>query len=349
MLSREPRAAIASAEVSARRQALRELRFRVAERSEVVVLITIILVFGFFAISAHNFLTPFALSNILTFASINGILVLGVAMLMISGEFDLSVGSTFAVASYVFALSLIDGVNPLLAMGLALLASGLLGLTNGWIVVQTGIPSFITTLGTMLAFRGIARAIGGGVFASYTGPKLALLGVLNGPIEAVNRLSQPPANFRVSILWFVILAILMSYLLLRTRYGNWTYATGGNPGAAKAQGVPIGRVRLVNFGLAGLLAGAAGVIQFAHRTSVDPLRGFGMELIAVAACVIGGVRLNGGSGTILGPCIGVLLLQMLEQGLVLLRVPVQIFQAVAGSFLILAVIVNTWLGGAPEE
>lgn len=344
-MSRQPRTAQGGETVLPGRVGLREWRFRLAERSDLVVVLTVAGVFAFFAVSAEHFLTPIALSNILTFASINGIVVLGVAMLMISGEFDLSVGSIFAVASYVFALSLIDGVDPILAMLLAFAVSGLLGLINGWIVTRTGIPSFITTLGTMLAFRGIARAIGGGVFASYTGPRLAIFSALNGPIEAVNRLSQPPANFRVSLVWFALLAVVMSYLLLRTRYGNWVYATGGNPGAANAQGVAIERIKLLNFALAGLLAGIAGVIQFGHRISVDPLRGDGLELIAVAACVIGGVRLSGGYGTILGPCVGALLLQMLEQGLVLMRVPVQIFQAVAGSFLILAVVMNTSLGG----
>src|SRR5688572_33362441 len=95
---------------------------------------------------------------------------------------------------------------------------------------------------------------------------------------------------------------------------------------------------MINFILAAFLAGVAGVIQFAHRTSVDPLRGEGLELIAVAGCVIGGVRLSGGYGTIFGACIGILLLQMLEQGLVLMQVPVQIFQAVAGAILLIAVI-----------
>ena len=152
-----------------------------------------------------------------------------------------------------------------------------------------------------------------------------------------------------SVLWFVLLAAVMGFVLLRTRYGNWVFATGGNPRAASAQGVPFNRGKLINFMLTGLLAGAAGVVQFAHRTSVDPLRGDGVELIAVAACVIGGVRLSGGFGTIVGPCIGGLLLQMLEQGLVLMSVPVQVFQAVAGFFLILAVLMNTSLGGSAKE
>jgi simple sugar transport system permease protein len=212
------------------------------------------------------------------------------------------------------------------------------------IVTWSGIPSFITTLGTMLAYRGIARAIGGGDFAYVTGQRPRLFDVLNGPITALNQLSDPPSNFRVSILWFIAIAIVMSVVLMRTRYGNWVFATGGNPGAALAQGVAVKRVKVINFVLAGLLAGVASVMQFAHRTSVDPLRGEGMELVAVAASVIGGVRLTGGFGTIFGASVGMLLLTMLEQGLVLMKIPVQIFRAVAGAILILSVIANTYIG-----
>lgn len=324
---------------------LTRLRFRLADFPEAVALISFLGVFLFFSLAAEHFLTPVSIANILTFASITGIMVVGVAMLMIAGEFDLSVGSIFAVASYVFAVTLNAGVGPIPAMLLALLASAVLGLINGLIVTWTGIPSFITTLGTMLAYRGIARAIGGGVFASYKGERLLLFDILNGPIGAINQLSRPASNFRVSILWFIAIAAVVSLVLMRTRYGNWVFATGGNPGAALAQGVAIKQVKVINFLLSGLLAGIASVMQFAHRTSVDPLRGEGMELIAVAACVIGGVRLTGGYGTIFGACVGVLLLYMLEQGLVLMQIPVQVFQAVAGAILIIAVISNTYLGG----
>ena len=322
---------------------LRRLRFRLAEFPEAVTLTSFLAVFLFFAISAEHFLTPIAIANILTFTSITGIVVVGVAVLMISGEFDLSVGSTFAVASYVFALSLNAGLAPIAALLLALVISALLGLVNGLIVTTMGIPSFIATLGTMLAYRGIARGIGGADFAYYTGDKPVLFGVLNGPIDALNQLSHPPSNFRVSILWFAVIVIVASVVLMRTRYGNWVFAAGGNPGAALAQGVAVKRVKVINFVLAGFLAGVASLMQFAHRASVDPLRGEGIELIAVAACVIGGVRLTGGFGTLIGASIGMVLLSMLEQGLVLMQIQVQIFQAVAGFILILSVIANTYL------
>lgn len=321
------------------------LRYSLADFSEGVALVSFLALFVFFAVAADNFLTPFAMANILTFASITGIVSVGVAMLMISGEFDLSVGSTFAVASYVFALSMENvGMHPVLALLLALIVCAFLGLVNGLIVTETGIPSFITTLGTMLAYRGIARALGGGDFARYTGDQLALLNFLNGGIDRMNQLFTPASNFRISIIWFIVIAVVMSLVLRRTRYGNWVFAVGGNPGAALSQGVPVKRVKVINFVLTGLLAGIASVLQFAHRLSVDPLRGEGMELVAVAACVIGGVHLTGGYGTIFGACVGMLLLQMLEQGLVLMRIPVQIFQSVAGLILIIAVISNTYLG-----
>lgn len=331
--------------MQSRTATLTRLRYSLANFPEVVALISFLALFVFFAVATDNFLTAFAMANILTFASITGIVTVGVAMLMISGEFDLSVGSTFAVASYVFALSMEKvGMHPILALVLALIVCALLGLINGLIVTGTGIPSFITTLGTMLAYRGIARALGGGDFARYMGDPLGLFGFLNGAIDPINQLFTPASNFRVSIIWFIVIAIVMSLVLRRTPYGNWVFAVGGNPGAALSQGVTVKRVKVINFVLTGLLAGTASVMQFAHRFSVDPLRGEGMELIAVAACVIGGVQLTGGHGTIFGACVGVVLLQMLEQGLVLMQVPVQIFQAVAGLILIVAMISNTYLG-----
>ncbi len=324
-------------------QHMRFLRHRVAQYPEAVALVSFLLLLTFFALSTEGFLTPLSLSNILTFGSITGIVVVGVALLMIAGEFDLSVGSNFAVASYVFALGLNGQMPPLLALALAVGTSTLLGLLNGLVVVFGRIPSFIVTLGTLLAYRGLARALGGGKFATYKGEPPALFTWLNGPLEGLNQLFAPPANFRVSILWFLLIVAAASYLLLRTRLGNWIYATGGNPQAARAQGVPVHRVKLFCFSLAGALAGWAGVLQFAHRTSVDPLRGAGMELIAVAASVIGGVRLSGGYGTVLGAALGLLTIQMLDQGLVLMQVPIQVFQAFVGLLILLAVISNTYL------
>lgn len=322
---------------------LTRFRYRLAEFPEAVVLISFGIMFLFFSLAADHFLTAVALTNILSFSSILGIMVIGVAMLMICGEFDLSVGANFAVASYVFAYALNGGIPALPAMILAVAASSLLGAINGVIVVRSGIPSFIATLGTMLAYRGIARAIGGGMLAKYIESTPALFVVLNGAMDRFNMLFEPVANLRVSAFWFIVFAVVGAIVLRRSRFGNWVYATGGNPGAALAQGVPVRRVKLMTFTLVGLMVGIASVMQFSHRTSVDPLRGDGMELLAVAACVIGGIRLTGGVGTIFGAVVGVLLLLTLEQGLVLMGMSVQVFRAVAGLILMLSVILNSYL------
>jgi simple sugar transport system permease protein len=321
---------------------LPELRHRLSYFPEAVALISFVLLFLFFSFFAPNFLTALSIGNILTFGSITGIVTIGVAMLMISGEFDLSVGSNFAIASYVLALTLIAGVPVVIALILAILASTFLGFVNGIIVTKTNIPSFIATLGTLLAYRGIVRVIGHGNFATYKGPPIALFDYLNGNFIYLNNLFKVEA-FRISMIWFIVLAVIFSLVLVRTKYGNWVFATGGNPDAAAAQGVNVMRVKLLNFTLTGFLVAIASILQFAYRLSVDPLRGDGMELIVVAACVIGGIFMTGGYGTIFGAVMGTLLLQMLDQGLVLMSIPIQVFQATAGLLIIISVISNTYL------
>ncbi|MGB1252939.1 MAG: ABC transporter permease [Candidatus Promineifilaceae bacterium] len=364
-------------------QSILNLRYKLADFSEVVALISFIFVFLIFVFQAENFLTLLSITNILSFASIKGIFVIGVAMLMISGEFDLSVGSTLAVSAYVFGILMEFGVVwmnppfaanpiivvpagiPMLALLISLIIAAILGYINGWIVVNTGIPSFIATLGTMLAFRGIARALGQleltklvvdgngqqslQSFESeadvirFTGETPPLFNWLNGDILFINDMSVPAGGARLAIFWFVLFLIIAVIVMRYTRYGSWVYATGGNRAAALAQGVNINRVLITNFVITGVLAGFAGIAQFGSRPAIDPARGEGWELIAVAACVIGGIWLQGGYGTIIGAAIGMLLLQMVEQGLILGGVDIQLFQATIGLILILAVISNTYL------
>jgi simple sugar transport system permease protein len=323
---------------------LAHLRHRIADFPEIITLFTVVIIFVFFAVATDTFLSAYALSNILTFGSITGIVVVGVAFLMISGEFDLSVGSTLAVGSYVFALALVANVPAIVAMLLALLVCALLGLINGLIVAYSRIPSFIVTLGTLFAYRGLARILGQGVAVKYTPAELpAFFTYLNGSLTPFNNLFEPAGNFRASIVWFIALVVVMTIVLERTRYGNWTFATGGNPSAARSLGVNVKRIKIMNYVLSGCLAGLAGILIFSQRNSATPLAGVGLELICVAAAVIGGVRLTGGYGTIIGASIGVLLLSMLEQGLALMGIPNEIFRAVAGFIIILTVVVNTYL------
>ena len=318
-------------------------RHRLSYIPEAVVLISFLLLFVFFSIFAPHFLTPLAIGNILTFGSITGIIVIGVGLLMVSGEFDLSVGSNFALASYVLAISLNSGLPVILGILFALIISTFLGFVNGIIVTKTNIPSFIATLGTMLAYRGIVRAVGGGSFASYRGSDIPIFKILNGDFTFLNNIFHVQA-FRTDVIWFILLAIIFIIVLMRTRFGNWVFAVGGLPGAALAQGVNVNYVKVMCFTITGFLVAIASVLQFSYRLSVDPLRGDGIEMIAVAASAIGGIRLTGGFGTILGAVLGAFLLQMLDQGLVLMSIPIQVFQACIGLIIIISVISNTYLG-----
>jgi simple sugar transport system permease protein len=322
---------------------LPEIRHRLSYFPEAVAVISFGALFLFFLIAAPHFLTALSIGNILTFGSITGVVTIGVAMLMISGEFDLSVGSNFALASYVLALCLIAGWPVWLGILLAIVVSTALGLLNGLIVTKAKIPSFIATLGTLLAYRGIVRAVGHGNFATYKGPPIPIFSILNGDFVLLDKLFNAQDAFRTSLIWFILIAILFTFILMRTKYGNWVFAAGGGPEAANAQGVPVDRVKIINFTLVGFLVALASIMQFSYRLSVDPLRGDGMELIVVAASVIGGARLTGGYGTIFGAIVGTLLLQMLDQGLVLMHIPIEIFQASAGLIIIISVIINAFI------
>jgi len=322
---------------------LPEVRHRLSYFPEAVALISFLLLFIFFVLAAPHFLSPDSIGNILTFGSITGIVTIGVAMLMIAGEFDLSVGSNFALASYVLALSLIAGWSVWVGIALAILVSSALGLLNGLIVVKARIPSFIATLGTLLAYRGIVRIVGHGSFATYKGDPIPLFGILNGNFTLLNEAFGAANSFRTNLIWFILIALVFSFILMSTKFGNWVFASGGSPEAAAAQGVNVSRVKILCFTLTGFLVAIASLLQFSYRLSVDPLRGDGMELIVVAASVIGGVSMTGGRGTIFGAIMGTLILQMLDQGLVLMHIPIEVFQATAGLIIIISVISNTFI------
>ncbi len=330
------------------RNTLAPVETALSRRSALVALITLVAVWAIFSITAENFLTGIAVSNIITFSAVLGIIVIGIATLMIAGEFDLSVGSAFAVVGFTYGVLLTEGgMNPWIASVIALGVGAILGLFNGLIVVRTGNPSFIITLGTLLAFRGIARSIGGGRVVSYTEEEPPFLfTLLNSAIVPLNDLSMPTGNFRTSFIWFVVLAIITMFVLHRSKLGNWLFSTGGNKEAAQAQGVNTKNVKLIAFVFVGVMVAVSSIINFSERNSIDPLAGNLWELFAVAACVMGGLRLRGGFGTIAGACIGILMISTLRQGLVLLGFSVEFFQAMFGFILIGIATLNQYLGRA---
>jgi simple sugar transport system permease protein len=281
------------------------------------------------------FLNAFNLQGMLGLLPETALVAIGVTLLMICGEFDLSVGSVFALMPMTMGVMLADGWSFALAYPAGMLVALLVGLINGIITVRFAIPSFITTLGMLFVARSATIVISGGfppVIPPDAMPKALFIAFVG-----------PGDMFRMSFLWFLAVAVLVSLMLSRTNFGNWIRATGGFLPAAQAMGIPTARVKIACFMLCSLLAGFAGSIQVMRLGAPLPSIGEGLELQAVAAAVIGGTALTGGIGTILGGIIGATLIRVIDNGLVLSRVDANWFKMALGTLTVGAVILNAWL------
>lgn len=322
------------------RRILSTLRRRLAGSTLAGPLLTLLAIFALFALTVPNFLTWRTLTNIVNATTLVGTVTIGVTLLMIGGEFDLSVGALVAAGGYLFASSTQAGA-PLLGVVLAVGVPALLGGVNGGLLLITGMPSFIITLGTLSIYQGAVWVLSGGALLQVL-DRPPVFDLFNGRLEVLNALA-PGANFRTSTLWIVALALAVHLLLTRTRYGNHVYAVGGDPAAARAQGVHVRRVKLINYLISGALAGFAGVLLFSQFRSVNVATGAGVELDAIAAAVVGGTLLTGGSGSVFGGVIGVLLISTLRSGVVRLDIPfipADNFEAVVGLTIIGAAVLN---------
>ncbi|HET7714275.1 MAG TPA: ABC transporter permease [Bauldia sp.] len=302
-------------------------------RPESTALAAVVILFIVFTIlSPQLFPTTLTYISIMAIAAELGILSIGVTLLMIGGHFDLSIGAVLGLTSYVAVVLMRDvGVSPIIAAPAAVLVSAALGFVNGIIVVRFRIHSFVVTLGTMLIWRGVLISLTGGFPMTVEIPPL-FKDVMAGPLIF---------GFRMSMIWFLALGLLGTFLLARTRFGNWVQACGQNPQAARNLGVPVDRVTIILFMIASALAAVSGVIQVARFSSVDALRGEGMELQAVAVTVIGGTLLSGGYGSVIGTMLGAITFGMIQVGLVLAGAPGHFFRTLTGLIVVLAVILNT--------
>jgi simple sugar transport system permease protein len=302
---------------------------KLMSRPESGVVIAAVLVYVFFALFAPHFFSERVTSNILLSSATLGIIAVGVAALMIAGQFDLSVGSVYGLGSAVVIMSVNAGLPGWLSLPVVLAFGFIVGVINGYLVTKLEIHSLIITLGSLMFYRGVLLALTEGfpIRLQDKDPFLSSLDFMAGPI---------PGPF----FWFLGLAIIFAILLTSTRFGSWLYATGGSPEAARGMGVPAAKVQIISFGLAAMLAALAGFVSVARFSSVDALRGQGMELEVVLAVVVGGASLNGGYGSIIGAALGVLIIGMIQQGLILMGISVYWYQAGIGLLLVLAAIVN---------
>lgn len=298
------------------------------------VLLLVILVVVFQVRSNGVFLNQDNLRGILGLLPEMGLVAIGVTILMICGEFDLSVGSVFALMPMVMAIMMEGGTPFALAFCLGILVAAAIGFLNGFLTIRYAIPSFITTLGMLFIARSLTVVISGGF------PPLLPNDL---PKWLFTAFVGPGALFRMSFVWFVAIACLATFVLSRTNFGNWVRATGGFLPAASAMGIPTARVKIACFMLCSVLAGFAGMIQVLRLGSPLPSIGEGMELQAVAAAVIGGTALTGGIGTVIGGIIGAVLIRVIDNGLVLSRVDANWFKFAIGTLTIFAVVANAWL------
>ena len=271
---------------------------------------------------------------------VTGIVAIGVGLLMISGEFDISVAGTFTLVPFIVAITFSEFHWALPIALLAGIASAtVIGLFNGLVTTRFAIPSFITTLGTMFILRGVVRFVSinpktnqPDSIAYYPGEavKAIFTGHIIGPIYA-------------QLVWLIVVAFIGYLLLNRHQFGNHLFAAGGNRSAATAVGVPVNRVKIIAFVICAVTAGCAGLLQATRINEIEPSFATisGLELKAIAAVVVGGVSLFGGRGAILGMVLGAALIETVDNLLILISAPETLFKGFLGAIIIVAVVMNT--------
>ncbi len=303
---------------------------RIVKKPEFGIFIALLLLSGFFTLMTPRFLSLRNSFNVLRQTSTIGIMAVGMTILITSQEFDLSVGSVYALNAVIAGLLVRDlGMNIWLAAVFCLGVAVVIGLINGLITIKFGIPSFITTLGTMMLFRGFALVLSEGWPISGL-PESSFYRVFGGRVGPI-----PMQGF-----WFVIVAIIGYVILQRSKFGYKVYATGGNKEAARLSGIDTDRVKLKGFIITAVAATFSALTALGYLGSISPTQGEGFELMVIAASVIGGTNLFGGAGTILGAFLGASIMGVVRNGLVLMGTDAYWQEALLGLVIVIAVIIN---------
>ncbi|SDH79010.1 ABC transporter permease [Paraburkholderia phenazinium] len=296
--------------------------------SEIRILAVALILCAYFETANHDFLlTSASLENLSQFIAPVAIIACGEIMLMIGGEIDLSAGMVFAFAPFIMHFAHEAGAPTWIALLLGVAAASLVGLVNGAVTVYLRIPSFVTTLGTLFFVNGFTLTISRGTPVSPPGDE--------------NFSAFMGAWGYSEIIWTIAIAAVMHVLLRNTRWGLHTIASGANPLGASEAGIHVKRLKLGNFVLAAVLAGFTGILEGFRITSIDPQAGGNQIMfLAVAAAVIGGTPLAGGSGTIIGGLIGAAVLGILNDGFTLIGINAFTFNMILGAAILAAMIFN---------
>jgi simple sugar transport system permease protein len=298
----------------------------IARRREASIAFVAVALFVYFAVSTSNFLGVDNMRVIAQYSASVAVLAIAEAMLLISGEIDLSLGHIYAMTPFLMHFGIEAGLPLPVAVVLALLGAGVVGLVNGIMTVATGVPSFITTLGMLFFLNGFTLTISDAF--PKPAPEGGIADILGG------------ARFS-GFIWAAVFMVLVHVLLVNTRWGIYTVATGGNPVGAREAGIQVKRIKVGNFVLAAMLAGFMGISEAIRVTSMEPLAG-GSQLMffGVAAAVIGGTALAGGSGTVVGAFLGAIVLGVLRDGLTIKGISSSTYNIILGIAIIASMFLN---------
>jgi ribose transport system permease protein len=290
----------------------------------------------------HQFLSLRNLQVLVHEATIPGVVALGALLVIISGGIDLSVGSVVALVTVVAMQvyrAVYDAGSPSLpswaAVVCGMAAGGLCGLVNGLVITGLRVPPFVATLGMLSIARGLAVWLSGRRTIAFPGPDPEW-------VKAFNQVHPPGIIFNAGFWSLAALALAMVVFLRFTVWGRYIYAIGSNEATARLCGLPIVRMKVLVYTVAGLLAGWAGILHLAHGTSGDPSAEVGLELEVIAAVVVGGASLSGGKGTVLGTMLGVLILGVLANGVNVYNVPIEVQYILIGLIIIGNTALSQW-------
>ncbi|MGW0656508.1 ABC transporter permease, partial [Streptomyces umbrinus] len=311
---------------------------RLLGRPELGSVVGALAVFLFFALVADSFVRAAGLSTVLYAASTIGIMAVPVALLMIGGEFDLSAGvmvTSSALISSMFSFQMT--ANVWVGVGVSLLVTLAIGFFNGFMLTRTGLPSFIITLGTFLMLTGMNLGFTKLISGTVSTKTIAdMEGFASARAVFASVLTVGGVDFKITILWWLGLVALASWILLRTRVGNWIFAVGGGKDAARAVGVPVDRTRIGLYMGVSLAAWIAGQHLLFSFDVVQSGEGVGKELTYIIAAVIGGCLITGGYGSAIGSAVGALIFGMTDKGIVFAEWNPDWFKFFLGAMLLLA-------------
>lgn len=303
------------------------LRFALDRFGLPLVFVLLCVALGF---SSEYFMTGRNWMDILRQTSINGILAVGMTYVILTRGIDLSVGSILAFSGLCSAMVAVQGYGLLAALSAGMFAGAVMGALNGFMVANLSIPPFVATLGMLSVGRGLTFILNDG--SPVTDLPEAYLALGTGKLGPIG----------MPIVIFAIVALFFWLVLKYTTYGRYVYAVGGNEKSARTSGIGVRKVTFSVYVISGLLAGLAGIVLSARTTSALPQAGVSYELDAIAAVVIGGTSLSGGTGSIVGTLFGALLIGVINNGLNLLGVSSYYQQVAKGLIIVFAVLIDVW-------